>query len=414
MSPTLFTDRLNAFCRHSAVQIAGAASGPLSGLTFAAKDIYDVKGETCCCGNPDWLASHEPAKDTASVIEALLAAGADLRGKTLTDEIAFSLNGQNFHYGTPRNVAAPDRIPGGSSSGSAVAVAGGIVDFSIGSDTAGSIRIPAALTGIFSMRPSHGVVSLQGVMPLAPSFDTVGWFARSASVLQRVGEVLLPPDRSDALMASKLLVAEDAMALADSVIVKRVQAALKKVQDLFSSVASVTLAPLDNADLSPSGQGLKDWVQWFRGHQPREVWASHGAWIERVQPQFSPDISHRLKLAKQLSGIPIDGDDGLRDRVTTYLDQLLDGAAILLPTAPCLAPLKDAGAATFTDFRDRVLGLTTIAGLARLPQIQIPLGLAEDDNGEAPIGLSLIGRRGTDRGLLALAERIAGRLAVPA
>lgn len=412
MATSLFTDKLNAFCRHSAVQIEGAASGPLKGLTFAAKDIYDVKGESCCCGNPDWLASHEPAKDTAPVIEMLLAAGADLRGKTLTDEIAFSLNGQNFHYGTPRNVAAPDRIPGGSSSGSAAAVAGGVVDFAVGSDTAGSIRIPAALTGIFGMRPSHDAVSLQGVMPLAPSFDTAGWFARSAGVLRRVGDVLLPADRRDALMASKLLIAEDAMVLADPLIVNRVRAALKKVEDLFTTVTSVTLAPLDNADLSPSGQGLKDWVQWFRGHQPREVWASHGAWIDRVQPQFSPDITHRLKLAKQLSGIPIEGDDGLRDRVTAHLDQLLDGAAILLPTAPCLAPLKDASAAVFTDFRDRVIGLTTIAGLARLPQVQIPLGLAEDENGKAPIGLSLIGRRGTDLALLALAERVAARMSV--
>ncbi|HWT98682.1 MAG TPA: amidase family protein, partial [Terriglobales bacterium] len=141
MTTTLFTDKLNAFCRHAKVEVDGAAAGPLQGLTFAAKDIYDVKGETCCCGNPDWLASHEPAQATAPVVAALLAAGANLRGKTLTDEIAFSLNGQNFHYGTPRNSAAPDRIPGGSSSGSAAAVAGQAVDFAIGSDTAGSIRL---------------------------------------------------------------------------------------------------------------------------------------------------------------------------------------------------------------------------------------------------------------------------------
>lgn len=410
MTATLFTDKLNAFCRHAKVEIDGAAQGPLHGLTFAAKDIYDVKGETCCCGNPDWLASHGPAEATAPVVAALLAAGANLRGKTLTDEIAFSLNGQNFHYGTPRNSAAPDRIPGGSSAGSAAAVAGQAVDFSIGSDTAGSIRIPAALTGIFGIRPSHDAISLQGVMPLAPSFDTAGWFARSAAVLRRVGEVLLPADRNDGLTARRLLIAADAVALADPTIAERLRKAATKVADLFSSVETVTLAPPEDADLSPTGQGLKDWVQWFRGHQPREVWASHGAWIERVQPHFSPDITARLKLAKQLSGIPIDGDDGLRDRVTAHLDRLLDGAVILLPTAPCLAPLKDAPAEVFTDFRDRVLGLTTISGLARVPQIQIPLGLAEDEHGRAPIGLSLIGRRGTDRALLHLAEQVAARL----
>jgi amidase len=410
MPTTLFSDKLNAFCRHATVSIDGVGAGALYGLTFAAKDIYDVVGETCCCGNPDWLASHEPAKATAPVIEALLAAGANLRGKTLTDEIAFSLNGQNFHYGAPRNSAAPDRIPGGSSSGSAAAVAGGVVDFAIGSDTAGSIRLPAALTGIFGMRPSHAAVSLEGVMPLAPSFDTAGWFARSADLLRRIGTVLLPPDRADGLLPSRLLIAEDAMALADPQIAQRIRVAVTKIADLFTTVTSLPVAPLENADLSPTGQGLKDWVQWFRGHQPREVWAAHGPWIERVNPRFSPDITHRLKLAKQLSAVPIDGDDGLRDRVTGYLDQLLDGAAILLPTAPCLAPLKDAAPETLTDFRDRVLGLTTIAGLARLPQVQIPLGLAEDDFGQAPIGLSVIGRRGTDRALLDLAVQIAKRV----
>jgi len=412
MTTTLFTDKLNAFCRHAKVEIDGAATGPLQGLTFAAKDIYDVKGETCCCGNPDWLASHEPAAATAPVVEALLAAGANLRGKTLTDEIAFSLNGQNFHYGTPRNSAAPDRIPGGSSSGSAAAVAGQAVDFAIGSDTAGSIRLPAALTGIFSMRPSHDAVSLKGVMPLAPSFDTAGWFARSATLLRQVGEVLLPADRNDGLSPRRLLIAEDAMALADPVIAARVRKAAAKIADLFDATESVTIAPPDNADLSPTGQGLKDWVQWFRGHQPREVWASHGAWIEKAEPRFSPDITSRLKLAKQLTSVPIEGDDGLRDRATAHLDRLLDGAVLLLPTAPCLAPLKDAPAEVFTDFRDRVLGLTTISGLTRTPQIQIPLGLAEDDHGKAPIGLSLIGRRGTDRALLHLAEQVAARLSV--
>ncbi|HVI91660.1 MAG TPA: amidase [Dongiaceae bacterium] len=411
MTATLLTDKLNAFCRHSKVEIDGAAQGALHGLTFAAKDIYDVKGETCCCGNPDWLASHEPALATAPVVEALLAAGANLRGKTLTDEIAFSLNGQNFHYGTPRNSAAPDRIPGGSSSGSAAAVAGQVVDFAIGSDTAGSIRLPAALTGIFGMRPSHDAVSLEGVMPLAPSFDTAGWFARSATVLRQVGEVLLPADRKDGLSPRRLLIASDAMALADASIVARMRKASEKVADLFDAVEPVTIAPLDDADLSPTGQGLKDWVQWFRGHQPREVWASHGAWIEKVEPRFSPDITARLKLAKQLTSVPIEGDDGLRDRVTAHLDRLLDGAVLLLPTAPCLAPLKDAPAEVFTDFRDRVLGLTTISGLACVPQIQIPLGLAEDDHGKAPIGLSLIGRRGTDRALLQLAEQVVARLA---
>ncbi|MET1026965.1 MAG: amidase family protein, partial [Dongiaceae bacterium] len=160
------------------------------------------------------------------------------------------------------------------------------------------------------------------------------------------------------------------------------------------------------------GQGLKDWVQWFRGHQPREVWASHGAWIERVKPRFAPDIQSRLNLARQLSAIPIAGEDGLRDRVIAAMDKLLDGAVIAVPTVPCIAPLTDAAPEVFTDLRDRILGLTIIAGLARLPQVQIPIGRAGDEQGDAPIGLSLIGRHGSDRVLLKLAEAAAARLGV--
>ncbi|MDY0883529.1 amidase [Dongia soli] len=411
MQSDLFADHLNAFCRHSRILIDGAATGPLKGLSFAAKDIFDIAGETCCCGNPDWLASHDPAKKTAPMIDDLLRAGANLRGKTLTEEIAFSLNGQNFHYGTPRNGADPDRIPGGSSSGSAAAVAGKAVDFAIGSDTGGSVRIPAAFNGIFGIRPSHGAVSLEGVMPLAPSFDTVGWFARSADILKRIGDVLLPPDRHDLAPMPKLLIAEDAFTFATDAVAAKVRQAVGRIAGLFAQQESVMLAPEDNADLSPTGQGLKDWIQWFLGHQPREVWACHGAWIDRVSPRFAPDIDARLKRAKQLAGIPVTDEDGLRDRVTAAMDHLLDGAVVVVPTAPCPAPLKDAPAEVFADLHDRILSLTSISGLARLPQVQIPIGLAADDHGKAPVGLSLIGRRGSDRALLALAEQVAARVA---
>ena len=146
------------------------------------------------CGNPDWLASHAPAAKHAAAVQTLLDAGAHMIGKTITDELAFSLNGQNFHYGTPRNAVTPDRVPGGSSCGSASAVAHGIVDLALGSDTGGSVRIPACLNGIFGIRPTHDAVDSTGVMPLARSFDTVGWFARDARTLTRAGDVLLPAD----------------------------------------------------------------------------------------------------------------------------------------------------------------------------------------------------------------------------
>ena len=214
-----------AFCPQGDFEIAGAPSGPLHGLTFATKDIFDIAGRVTGCGNPDWLASHAPAARNAPAVQKLLDAGAHMIGKTITDELAFSLNGQNFHYGTPRNAMTPDRIPGGSSCGSASAVGHGIVDLALGSDTGGSVRIPACLNGIFGIRPTHDAVDSSGVMPLAPSFDTIGWFARDAQTLLRAGDVLLPPDRSG-IAPSRFYIARDAFAIADAAVADKVRAAL--------------------------------------------------------------------------------------------------------------------------------------------------------------------------------------------
>ncbi len=183
-------DQLNAFCAHCELKKDGHR-GTLSGLSFAVKDVFEVQGVRNCAGNPTWLETHPPAPRTAPAISRLLVSGAALRGLTLTDELTLGLNGENFHYGTPINSAAPDRVPGGSSCGSASAVAGGAVDFALGTDTGGSVRIPSSYCGIWGMRPTHGRVNNHGVVPLAPSFDTVGWFARSAEMLQTVGQHLL-------------------------------------------------------------------------------------------------------------------------------------------------------------------------------------------------------------------------------
>ena len=184
-------DALGAFCRHSHVAVKGSGSGPLAGLGFGVKDIYDIAGHKTGFGSPDWLATHDAATRTAAVVETLLAAGADMAGKTQTDELTYSLNGENAHYGTPVNVNAPGRIPGGSSSGSAAATAGKLVDFALGSDTGGSVRAPASFCGVYGIRPTHRRVSLEGACALAKSFDTAGWFARDAVLLERIGGVLL-------------------------------------------------------------------------------------------------------------------------------------------------------------------------------------------------------------------------------
>ena len=191
MNEIVANDRLGAFCRDTYVEMEGASHGPLRGLKFAVKDIYDVAGHRTGFGNPDWLRTHGPAAQTAPVVQRLLDAGAHLVGKTHTDELTWSFTGENAHYGAPVNVNAPGRVTGGSSSGSASAVAAGVVDFAVGSDTGGSVRLPASFCGILGMRPTYGRIPLDGVCPLAPSFDTCGWFARDVGVFERVGRTLL-------------------------------------------------------------------------------------------------------------------------------------------------------------------------------------------------------------------------------
>lgn len=387
-----------AFCPHGNFAISGAGSGPLKGLAFAVKDIFDIAGRVTGCGNPDWLASHQPASRHAPVVEALLDAGADMLGKTITDELAFSLNGQNFHYGTPRNAVTPDRIPGGSSCGSASAAGHGVVDFALGSDTGGSVRIPAALNGIFGIRPTHEAVDSNGVMPLARSFDTVGWFARRADVLRRVGEVLLPPDRAG-ISLTRFIPARDAFDLADAAVAEAVRSALARAGDALPLSAEI--------DVAGSTGGLGEWLRRFRRLQPREIWAEHGSWIDACRPAFGPEIAERFALAKSVAQQSPGDDQEFRAKVAAHLEGVLSQDGVLvIPTAGAIAPRLEAGAEELAQFRDRTLSLTAIAGLGKLPQVQIPAGFVDS----AAIGLSLIGPRGSDRALLALAEKVAAEL----
>jgi amidase len=398
MTAAMDRESLNAFCTHVDIRIPGKPGGPLAGLGFAAKDIFDVEGHVCCCGNPDWLASHAPATRTAPVVARLLEAGATLVGKTITDELAYSLNGQNFHYGTPRNAGAPDRIPGGSSSGSVSAVSNGAADFALGSDTGGSVRIPAALNGICGIRPTHGAVGLTGVMPLAASFDTVGWFARDAALLARVGEVLLPEDRVKDPLGRAILIPTDAWELADP----EVRAVVTAARDRLA------LPRQQDIDLAGPTGGLDAWRIAFRTIQMREIWAQHGAWIERAKPRFGPEIADRFALAKETAAKPEQGEAELRKEITGYVDELLAaGAVMLIPTAADIAPLKTQSSADSLRFRDRTLSLTAISNLTGVPQVQVPVGRVQG----APVGLSFISARGSDRALLKFAAEAAKKLA---
>jgi amidase len=391
MNSILDRDTVGAFCRHTHAQAKGAASGPLAGLTFGAKDIYDVAGHKTGFGSPDWLATHEPAARTAVAVQRLLDAGASLVGKTHTDEMTYSLNGENAHYGTPVNVNAPGRIPGGSSSGSAAAVAAGLVDFALGSDTGGSVRAPASFCGIFGLRPTHGRIPLDGVCPLATSFDTVGWFTRDAALLERVGRVLL----QDATPAppSRIYIADDAFALAGPEITAALAAPLEQVAATLGALQPVMV----------SAEGLRQWFECFRLLQGAEVWAQHKNWVERVKPQFGPGVRERFEWAATIRAEDVAPMKELRQAITGRMAALLaDNAVLALPTVPGIAPLCNSAGPGLDEFRGRAMSLLCIAGLARLPQVNLPLATLDG----CPLGLSLIAASGNDAMLLALARRI--------
>jgi amidase len=392
MNETVANDKLGAFCRETHVELAGAARGPLVGLTFALKDIYDVAGQKTGFGCPDWLNTHEPAARTAPAVQRLLDAGARLVGKTHTEEMAWSLTGENAHYGTPINVNAPGRVPGGSSSGSAAAVGAGVVDFSIGSDTGGSVRLPASYCGILGLRPTHDRIPLEGVCPLAPSFDACGWFARDAAVFERVGRALLRDD-APAPGPGRLLVAQDAFAFAEPAAAAALKPALDRVAALLGKPENVTVGD----------EPLAQWMDYFRFPQGAEAWEAHGEWIRRVKPRFGVPIKARFEWAASVNPQDVARARARREEITRHLDGLLrDNAVLALPSAPGAALPRNSAPDVVDGLRARALPMLSIAGLARLPQISLPLATVEN----CPLGLSLIAARGKDTLLLELAKRL--------
>ena len=383
-------DTLGAFCRHTHVELRGADTGPLAGLTFGLKDIYDVEGHKTGFGSPDWLATHDAARATSSVATRLLDAGATMVGRTHTEEMAFSLTGENAHYGTPLNPAAPGRVPGGSSSGSAAAVAGGLVDFAIGSDTGGSVRAPASFCGIYGIRPTHGRIPLDGVLPLAPSFDTCGWFARDAALLARVGDVLLCGTPAS---PGRLLVADDAFAFAMPGAAEALMPAVQRVSELLGAARHVTV----------STEGLHAWFDVFRTLQYGDIWETHAEWVTRATPTFGPQIAPRFAAVAKVDPVQVAAMRVVQADIRERLDVLLDDdAVLLLPTVPDVAPLLGAAPEDTVNFRERALSMLCIAGLGGLPQVNLPYAAL---NG-LPLGLSMIAARGNDEMLLMIAREL--------
>jgi len=386
-------DTVGAFCKENNIAVAGAQNGPLAGTTFAVKDVIDVAGSTTGFGSPDWLRTHEPATRTAPVVQCLLDAGADMVGKTISDELTYSITGDNAHYGAPRNTQAPGRLPGGSSSGSAAAVAASLVDFALGTDCGGSVRIPASYCGILSLRPTVDRVSLEGVIPFGPPFDVVGWFAREADLLERVGRILLSDDTKPT-PPRRLLLAADTFALIEPDVRGALEPAVNEVKQLVSAHRAVTVSP----------DGLTAWFETFRVVQAASIWSNLGKWVSQVNPNLGPGIRERFDWASRLASEDITAARRQHEEIKLRLSQLFDDGDILcLPTSPRAAPLRSASVDDVeTRFRTQAMHLLCIAGLGGLPQITLPLAHLDG----LPLGLSLVGPRGADIQLLQFAQAV--------
>ena len=392
----MIEDSVGAFMPEGIYEIQGAAEGALAGTYFAVKDIIDIEGRRTSAGNPAWLSTHDAAAKTAPCVTRLLEAGASVVGKTVTDELAYSLNGDNIHYGTPVNVNAPGCVPGGSSSGSAAAVAAGLCDFALGTDTGGSVRIPASYCGIFGIRTSHGRIPLEGVVPLMPSLDTVGWFARTAEMMERVGAVMLPHGEVG-FTPRRLLVLRDAFALADGTAIDPLNMAIRHCADALG-------LDLVEADATASDDDLENWRSAFRTLSAAETWSIHGPWISSHEPGFSPAIAERFAFASTVSEQEARKANAVRDLITRrMLDLVGRDALLLVPSAPGSAPALGAAGEEIESFRQRAQRLTSIAGLPGLPQLSLPLCKVDG----LPLGLSIIGPRGSDLSLLQLGTQLA-------
>lgn len=386
-------DRLNAFLDLPDLPVASAATGPLAGLTLGVKDIFDVKGYVTGCGNPDRFEGGEPAASTAPAVQKLLDAGARFIGKTQTEELAFSMIGQNVHFPHPVNPAAPDRVTGGSSSGSAAAVAGGLADIATGSDTGGSVRAPASFCGLTGLRTTHGAISLAGATPLAASFDTFGWFARNPEVYERIGEVLLGPSRGS-IQKPRLI---SLPALDELVSGPPEATAYGRMRNLVSNV----LGPVHAAKQPAFTIDELYWAT--RKLQAHEAWSAHSEWISVEGRRIGQAIYDRFAFGKTVSATDVATETKRRDDFRDAFGDLLGGDGILvLPTVPCAAPLADSAPEVKGAFREQAIRLLCWSGLSGFPQISLPLGSV----GGAPFGISLLGPAGSDMALIRLGREV--------
>ena len=386
------TDDIGAFVPGPRIRIEGRPGGPLGGLTFAAKDLFDVAGVVTGGGNHDWPTGRPVPTRHAWAVQTLLDAGATLIGKTITDEVSLGILGENAFDGTPVNVRAPGRVPGGSSSGSAAAVAAGICDTAIGTDTGGSVRVPASFCGLHGIRPTHGRIDVTGMLPQAPTSDTTGWFARDAETFARVSSVMLG-EAIPAALPTKLMVAVDTFGFADADVAAALQPMVKRLGALIGDSREEIMAP----------QGLSVWARAQRSLQPVEAYATFKDWLDKGNPRFAFSVAKALVMGSMTPQVDQTWAALMRQEVRARMKYLLPAGTILcLPTTPFPAPLRGLPLSVLDPLRDRITCLCAQGGLAGHPQVNIP-GATVDG---LPVGLSIIGPRGSDAMLVAVARAL--------
>lgn len=353
--------------------------GSLDGETVAVKDLFAVAGHRIGAGNPAWLAHAEPQTRHAEAVARLLAAGAGVLGIARTDEFAYSLAGTNAHHGSPPNARAPGRISGGSSSGSASAVATGQATIGLGTDTGGSIRVPAAYQGLWGIRTTHGAVPVDGLLPLAPSFDTVGWLTRDPRLLGAVAGVLLPPDTTS---PGEVVTSAALTALADP--------------GVAEAVGAIDASPIE-WPIAP----MPDWLSAMQALQAWEAWQVHGPWLSGRLETLGPDVRVRFERAASISPKTARAAAAEVARARGTIRGLLGDRVLMLPSASSVAPpLGDLAA--LDAVRQATMQLTCLAGIAGLPAVSIPLSTPDG----LPVGACLVGPSGSDRALIELAGNV--------
>ena len=365
----------------------------LKGLGLAVKDLFHIKGLPTAAGNPDWQATHDIPQATNTCVATMLNAGASFKGKTITDELAYSLHGQNKHYAPLVNPVAPAHIPGGSSSGSAVAVSAHLADIGLGTDTGGSIRVPASYQGLWGLRTTHGLLPCDNMVALAPSFDTIGWMTRDLDTLQKVAHTCIDNTKQSTIKANPCF------GIATPLFANTAHSSVcnKWLTELADNNRCVALTEeqLDLFKLQTAAT--------FRILQGSEIWQQHGEWIETVQPNIAKDIMLRLAWCKTITTQDVTLAKAQQKVVIDHINALFnDFDVLVIPTTPGVAPRCDADETTLANDRNALLALTAIAGLAGLPQLHLPLFTLHN----APCGLSLVGKKGNDLALLALAKTL--------